>query len=53
MSFSEVVVRIQVLSTQFPEVRVILEREAHYFEKHVKRIRYQEYREKVIRLGVV
>ena len=39
-SISEVVVRIQVLSTQYSEVRGILEREAHYFEKHAKRIRY-------------
>ena len=33
------------------EVREILEREAGYFEKHAKRMRYQKFRDKGYQIG--
>jgi len=40
------VAHIRAFETEDLEVRKILDREARYFEKHAKRMRYQEFREK-------
>ncbi len=48
---TEVVARIRTLGAQNPEVSDILEREAKYFEKHAKRMRYQAFREKGYQIG--
>ena len=50
-NIAEVVARIQSLATQNCEVVEILEREARYFEKHAKRMRYQEFRDKGYQIG--
>ena len=47
----EVVARIRTLETQNPEVRETLEREAGYFQKHAKHMRYQAFREKGYMIG--
>ena len=43
---SDLVAHIRAFETEDLEVREILDREARYFEKHAKRMRYQEFREK-------
>ena len=47
----EVCSRIRSLSTQYPDVSDILEREARYFEKHAKRMTYKAFREKGYQIG--
>ena len=50
-NITAVVARIRSLDTQSPEVLEILEREARYFEKHAKRMRYKVFREKGYQIG--
>ncbi len=50
-NITEVVARIRDLATQNSETSETLEREARYFEKHAKRMRYQEFREKGYQIG--
>ncbi len=45
------VARIRGLAAQQSEVLDILEREARYFEKHAKRMRYKTFREKKYQIG--
>ena len=47
----EVVARIRTLEPQNPEDRDTLEREARYFQKHAKRMRYKAFREKGYQIG--
>ena len=50
-NIAEVVARIRGVSTEAPETLKILEREAKYFEKHAKRMRYEVFREKGYQIG--
>ena len=48
---SDLAAHIRAFETEDLEVREILDREARYFEKHAKRMRYQEFRDKGYQIG--